>query len=111
VSLSVSPVLNGAGKIVGASTIARDITERKRADRERERLVGELQRALGEVKTLGGLLPICSHCKKIRDDKGYWNQIELFIRQRSDAKFTHSICPECARKHYPELFPPAPPPG
>lgn len=64
-----------------------------------------LESALAEVKTLSGLLPICSHCKKIRDDRGYWNQIEHFIRKHSNAKFTHGICPECSRKFYPELFP------
>jgi len=100
VSLSISPVRNGAGQIVGVSTIARDIAERKRAERERERLVEELQRLLGEVKTLTGLLPICAYCKKIRDDKGSWNQIELYIRERSSASFTHSVCPECASRHY-----------
>ena len=57
-----------------------------------------------EVKTLGGLLPICSYCKKIRDDNGYWNQIEGYIQSHSEAKFSHSICQECAKKHYPDLF-------
>jgi PAS domain S-box-containing protein len=104
VSLSISPVRNGAGQIVGASTIARDISDRKRAERERERLAAELQKAMGEVKTLSGLLPICAHCKKIRDDKGYWNQIELYVREHSSASFTHSICPECSRTHFAELF-------
>ncbi len=60
-----------------------------------------LNQALQKVKTLSGLLPICSHCKKIRDDKGYWNQIETYIRKHSDAEFTHSICRECAEKYYP----------
>jgi PAS domain S-box-containing protein len=104
VSLGVSPVCNSAGQIVGVSTIARDIGERKRAERERERLVDELQRLLGEVKTLSGLLPICSYCKKIRDDKGYWNQIELYIGQHSSANFTHSICPDCASNQYANFF-------
>lgn len=104
VSLSISPVRNSRGEVVGASTIARDISERKQAERERERLMSELQRALGDVKTLKGLLPICSHCKKIRDDKGYWNQIELYVRKHSDASFTHSICPDCAKDFYPDLF-------
>jgi PAS domain S-box-containing protein len=104
VSLSVSPVRNSAGEIVGVSTIARDIGERKRAEREREHLVGELQRLLGEVKTLSGLLPICSYCKKIRDDKGYWNQIEHYIGQHSSANFTHSVCPDCARHQYAEFL-------
>lgn len=62
-----------------------------------------LQKALDEVKTLGGLLPICASCKKIRDDKGYWQQIEVFIRDRSDAEFSHGICPECTEKLYPDL--------
>lgn len=104
VSLSVSPVRNSAGEIVGVSTIARDIGERKRAEREREHLVSELQRLLGEVKTLSGLLPICSYCKKIRDDKGYWNQIEHYIGQHSRANFTHSVCPDCAKNQYAEFL-------
>ena len=68
---------------------------------ERERLVAELQEALARVKLLSGLLPICASCKKIRDDKGYWNQIESYIKEHSEAEFTHGICPECARKIYP----------
>lgn len=61
----------------------------------------ELEAALKEVKTLSGLLPICSHCKKVRDDKGYWNQIESYLQEHSQAELTHGICPECARAHYP----------
>jgi len=64
----------------------------------------ELQRALEQVKTLSGLLPICSSCKKIRDDTGYWNQIEIYIKEHSEAEFSHSICPECAKELYPELY-------
>lgn len=81
-----------------------DITARKQAEKERERLIQELQKALAEVKTLSGLLPICSNCKKIRDDQGYWNQIETYIASHSSANFTHGICPECARLLYPEVF-------
>ena len=62
----------------------------------------ELQGALEEIKTLKGILPICGNCKKIRDDKGYWNQIESFIRDHSEAEFSHSICPECVRALYPD---------
>ena len=62
-----------------------------------------LEEALREVKTLSGLLPVCSHCKKVRDDQGYWNQIELYISEHSDADFSHGICPECAKKYYPDL--------
>ena len=63
----------------------------------------ELQEALSKVKALSGLLPICASCKKIRDDKGYWNQIESYIRDHSEADFSHSICPGCKKKLYPEL--------
>jgi len=63
----------------------------------------KLQKALAEVKTLGELLPICSHCKNIRDDKGYWNKIEAYIHKHSGTEFSHGICPECAKKYYPEF--------
>lgn len=76
----------------------------RRAQKEGEGLVRELQEALANVKALRGLLPICAHCKNIRDDKGYWNQIEIYIRERSYAQFTHGICPQCAQKLYPQLF-------
>jgi len=81
----------------------RDITERKLAQEQRDNSIAELQKALSEVKTLRGFLPICSYCKNIRDDKGYWNQIESYIRDRSDAEFSHGICPECAKKLYPDM--------
>ncbi len=106
VSLSISPVRDAKGVIVGASTIARDITDRKQAEQERERLLQQLQTALINVKTLRGLLPICACCKKIRDDKGYWNQIEYYIREHSDADFTHGICPECAQRFYGDVLKP-----
>lgn len=61
-----------------------------------------LEVALSKIKTLSGMLPICSHCKKIRDDKGYWSQVESYIREHTDAEFSHGICPECMKKHYPE---------
>ena len=65
--------------------------------------VEELQKALGEVKQLSGILPICASCKKIRDDAGYWKQIESYITSHSDAQFSHGICPECVKKLYPGL--------
>jgi len=71
--------------------------------KKRKKVIGYLEKALSEVKTLSGLLPICSNCKKIRDDKGYWNQIESYIRDRSDAEFSHGICPDCAKKLYPDM--------
>ncbi len=80
-----------------------DITERRLAQKQRDKLISDLQKALSEVKTLRGFLPICSHCKKIRDDKGYWNQIESYIQKHSETKFSHGICPECAKKYYPDM--------
>lgn len=78
--------------------VALDVTERKQLEDERERLIAELQEALARVKTLSGLLPICAWCKKIRDDKGYWNQLEQYISHYSEAEFTHGVCPECVKK-------------
>jgi two-component system, cell cycle sensor histidine kinase and response regulator CckA len=102
VAITVSPIKNGEGAIHGASIILRDITERKRQEQERLRLIQELTEALKRVKTLNGLLPICSSCKKIRNDGGYWEQVENYIRSRSNAEFTHGICPDCVRLLYPE---------
>lgn len=75
----------------------------RKAQEENERLIIELKQALSEVKKLSGFLPICASCKKIRDDRGYWNQIETYIRDHSEAQFSHSLCPECSRRLYPEL--------
>ena len=84
-------------------SVVHDVSARKAVEREKESLIEKLQKALSEVKTLRGFLPICASCKKIRDDKGYWNQIETYIRNHSEAEFSHGLCPECARKLYPEL--------
>jgi two-component system cell cycle sensor histidine kinase/response regulator CckA len=102
VSLTISPLKDPEGKIIGASTVAFDISKRKREEAEWMRLIQELTDALAHVKTLSGLLPICASCKKIRDDKGYWQQVETYIKDRSDADFTHGICPECVKRLYPE---------
>lgn len=75
---------------------------RIRLEKEREDLINQLQQALSQVKLLSGLLPICAWCKKIRDDKGYWQQIECYIQQHSEATFSHGLCRECAKKHYPD---------
>lgn len=83
--------------------VIHDITDRKLAEAEREQLISQLQEALAEIKTLSGLLPICANCKKIRNDKGYWQQIEEYIGAHSEAKFSHSICPQCMKILYPEL--------
>lgn len=73
---------------------------------ERQQLTTELTKAMEQIRQLKGMLPICSACKKIRDDRGYWKRIEYYIMEHSDATFTHSICPECALKLYPELYKP-----
>ena len=80
-----------------------EITERKQAEQERERLVSELQSALAQVKTLKGFLPICASCKNIRVDEDYWQQIETYLCDHSDLEFTHGICPTCLEKLYPEF--------
>jgi len=98
------PLIDDQGEIIGLLCTGHNITEIRQVEQEREKLIVELQSALHEVKTLSGLLPICSSCKKIRDDQGYWEQIEVYIRDHSDAEFTHGICPGCARKLYPELY-------
>ena len=78
--------------------------ERKKLELERERLVTELQNALSEVKKLSGLLPICSQCKKIRDDQGYWGELEGYIQGHSEAQFTHGVCPDCYEKLYGDIL-------
>ena len=106
VSVSASPLRDARGVVVGASKIARDITRQKRAEdalraslQENEKLVAELREALQNVKTLSGLLSACAWCHKIRDDSGRWEKLETYVSRRSDAKFTHGICPECFDKH------------
>jgi DNA-binding NtrC family response regulator len=81
----------------------REKARRKKAEEERKRLIHELSEALARVKTLTGLLPICSSCKRIRDDKGSWSQIESYISLHSDAEFSHGVCPDCEKKAYEEL--------
>jgi PAS domain S-box-containing protein len=102
VSLTVSPIKDASGKVIGASSIERDITERKRVEAERLNLIQELTEALAKIKTLKGLLPICASCKKIRDDRGYWEKVELYISKHTEAEFTHGICPDCLQRLYPE---------
>jgi len=86
----------------GIYSVARDITESKRAAEEREELVLKLQAALAEVQTLREILPICSYCRKIRDDENYWHTVEDYIGQNTTTKFSHGICPHCLETH-PEL--------
>ena len=82
--------------------LVRDITKRKQAEMEKEKLIFELKEAMSKIKMLSGLLPICASCKKIRDKKGNWHQLEIYIRDHSKAEFTHGICPKCAARLYPD---------
>jgi PAS domain S-box-containing protein len=90
-------------QIAGAIANAQLFSERNRAEKEQQKLILQLQEALLKVKTLKGLIPICASCKKIRDDKGYWNQLETYIHHHSEAEFSHGICPECFKRLYPDL--------
>jgi PAS domain S-box-containing protein len=85
-------------------SVARDITEAKQAEEERERLVRELQSALAEVKRLQEILPICSYCRRVRDDQNYWDTVESYLSRHTSTLFSHSICPTCMKTHVePEL--------
>ncbi|HTR42176.1 MAG TPA: PAS domain S-box protein [Pseudomonadales bacterium] len=96
--LVVTPLANEAGNTVGYVGIFRDISERKKSEREREELIAELKKTLAHVKTLSGLIPICAWCKSVRSDTGYWQSVEQYVRMHSDASFSHGMCPSCAEK-------------
>ncbi|MCP3871599.1 MAG: PAS domain S-box protein [Desulfobacteraceae bacterium] len=97
---SPKPNYDLKGNYLGSLGVVADISHIKETEKEREKLISELQKKLNEIKTLKGLLPICSNCKKIRDDNGYWNQLESYIEKYSDASLTHGICPDCSNKLY-----------
>ena len=91
------------GVVNGILSSGDDITDRKLLEVEREKLIAKLTNAVNEIKTLQGIIPICSYCKNIRDEKGLWNKLEAYIHNHSDAEFSHSLCPKCAKEHYPEF--------
>jgi PAS domain S-box-containing protein len=103
ISVVTSPIWE-EGKIVAAVTAFRDISRQKELEQERSQLILAYEDALSNIKTLKGLVPICASCKKIRDDKGYWNYLEVFIQERTGAEFSHGICPDCATKLYPDYI-------
>jgi PAS domain S-box-containing protein len=103
VLLTVSPIRDAAGQVVAVSSIARSIAQHKEEERLRLKLIEELTQALARVKTLTGLLPICAACKRIRNDQGYWEQVETYVKEHTNAEFTQSICPDCAGHFVPEL--------
>lgn len=98
VNLTVAAIRGHRGDVIYSLGMVEDISARKLAEQERERLISELQLALDKIKTLRGLLPMCAWCKKIRNDKGYWQRVETYIQEHSDASFSHGICPECFKK-------------
>ena len=102
-SASISPIRDLAGRVTHFVAVKEDITARKQNEAERNQLILDLQDALANVKSLSGLLPICASCKKIRDDKGYWSQVESYIQKHSEARFSHGMCPDCIKKWYPDL--------
>jgi hypothetical protein len=99
VAVTVSPIRNTTGEIIGASSIARDLSRQRQAEAERQLLIQELMAASRQVRTLTGLLPICATCKRVRDDKGYWQQVETYVEKHSEVTFSHSICPDCAEAY------------
>ena len=80
-----------------------DIEEREKAEIEKDAAIAKLEQAIAEIKVLKGFIPICANCKKIRDDAGYWQHVETYIRDRSEIEFSHAICPDCSKKLYPEF--------
>jgi PAS domain S-box-containing protein len=99
VSVTLSPIRDSRGEIIGASCIARDLSRQKQAEKERLQLNHRLNMAARELRTLSGMLPICASCKRIRDDKGYWEQVETYLTKRSEIIFSHSLCPDCLQTY------------
>jgi len=100
--ISASPIHDADGRYLGSFGSITNISERKKVETALHLKNIELQQALAQIKTLHGILPICMHCKKIRDDKGYWSQVEVYVRDHTNAEFSHSLCPECMAVYYPE---------
>jgi hypothetical protein len=101
---TTSPLRDATGEIIAGIMVVRNVDQRKKLEQERENLIHDLQEALANIKTLSGLIPICANCKKIRKDSGYWEQIESYICDHSEARFSHGICPKCAKELYPDFF-------
>jgi Protein of unknown function (DUF3365) len=96
-------LIGAIGLYCGALDLRRHVRGRRQAEAEREQVISQLREALAEVKTLSGLIPICASCKKIRDDQGYWTQIETYLKEHSNAQFSHGLCLDCLRKLYPDI--------
>ena len=101
--LTITRLTDSNGKIISIATTERDITARKLNEIKLQQTIDDLKKTLDEAQTLRGLLPICASCKKIRDDKGYWQEVETYIRKYMKVQFSHGICPECRKKLYPKF--------
>ncbi len=99
-------VTNLNNTMTSRDNLVSEVEQRKKVEEEREKVIFKLNKALSEVKSLRGILPLCSFCKKIRDDKGYWEQVDVYIHKYSQADISHSICPDCIEKNYPDKFEP-----
>ena len=99
VSLALLLAVLGSSYLTRRNSLLREKTEAEKDD-----LIKELSTALGEIKALRGILPLCSFCKKIRDDSGYWEQVDVYIHQHSNADISHSVCPDCAEEQYPDIY-------
>lgn len=99
----LTPVLDAHGEVAAIAVLSFDITERQNMENRLRDSIADLQKALADVNTLSGLLPICAGCKRIRDDGGYWNNVEQYLREHTRAEFSHGLCPDCMRRLYPEF--------
>lgn len=100
--LSQDTLCRAVNEVIAKGSLLRELHER---ELEKNRLIDELRQALDQVKTLRGIVPICANCKNIRDDAGFWHQVEVYVRDHTEAQFSHGICPECEKKLYPETTP------
>jgi PAS domain-containing protein len=99
--LRVTTIAGQEGSVAGRLVVIRDITARREVELERERLIGELTKVLADIRTLRGLLPICAGCKKIRNDRGYWQGLEQYLSEHAEVQFSHGLCPDCLEKYNP----------
>lgn len=109
--LTATPLVNEEGAPIAVATTERDITDRKQSVKEKNELIKELQKTniqlekvLAETKTLRGIIPICMICKQIRNDKGFWEQVEVYVHNHSEADFSHGICPNCIQEKFPKVY-------
>lgn len=103
VETHASLILDEQGNPVEIVGVVRDISKQQQMKAEREKLIQQLQEAIKEIKALRGILPVCSFCKRVRDDQGFWEQVDVYLQRHSRADISHSICPECAKERYPDI--------